>query len=140
MNLEQLGRTNIYVTSDNLKVILKKQKEHNAYMSECLQKQIDVNKAIDSNIDKLLETQENLYEISLDLNENDADLEKRFRDFIVHQEIAAIVETIVAAILAVFLLINTIRVETLEKKVAQYEQDKTIVLEDDSSELVGDKV
>jgi DNA-directed RNA polymerase specialized sigma subunit len=108
-------------------------------MSECLQKQMDVNKAIDSNIDKLLETQENLYEISLDLNENDADLEKRFRDFVVHQEIAAIVETIIAAILAVFLLINIIRVETLEKKVAQYEQDKTIVLEDDSPELVGDK-
>ena len=140
MRLEQIEKANTYVSTENLSAILKKQRDHNTYISECLQKQMEVNKAIDSNIDKLIETQENLYEISLDLNENDADLEKRFRDFSVRQEIGVIVETVVIAILAVFLLINVIRVGTLEMKVAQYEQNQSTVLEDNSTELVGDKV
>ena len=140
MELKQSERANKYVTVDNLNVLVKKIHEKNTYVTECLQKQAEVNKALDSNVDKLLKNQEDLYEIILDLNENDCDLENQVKHNTIRTEIGAIIDTIVIAGMAVLLMISSFRISNLEEKLKQYEQNQSIVLEDNSTELVDDKV
>ena len=140
-----------YVSSDNIKTLVGYQKEQNKIYSEFLDKQIKINQIVTTNIEQLSEVQQLLqdkFNKELDkVSHTQDNMIEGYRrisyDFLSikrNNTINEIIDTVVIAALVVAMLIANFKIDGLEKKVAQYEQDKTIVLEDDSPDLVDDKV
>lgn len=139
-----------YVTDTNIKSLVDHQKEQNKIYSDFLDRQVKINQAVTTNIEQLSEIQQLLHdkfnkELENVSHTQDNIIEGYRRisyDFLSikrNSTINEIIDTVVIAALVVAMLIANFKIDSLEKKVAQYEQDKTIVLEDDSPELVDDK-
>lgn len=146
MGVKMETLNNTYVSSSNLKTLVDYQKEQNKIYSDFLDKQIKVNKAITNNIVQLSENQQLLYdkfsgELEKTNHTQDVMIEayrKTNYNFLLFKKgsiVNGIVDMVVITALMVSMLVAHFRIDNLEKKVAQYEQNNAVVLEDNSSEL-----
>lgn len=140
-----------YVTNTNIKSLVDHQKEQNKIYSDFLDRQVKINQAVTTNIEQLSEIQqllhdkfnkelENVSHTQDNIIEGYRKVSYDFLSFKKNSIVNEIIDTVVIAALVVSMLIANFKIDSLEKRVAQYEQDKTIVLEDDSPELVDDKI
>lgn len=140
-----------YVSGTTVKTLVDHQKEQNKIYSDFLDRQVKINQAVTTNIEQLSEIQQLLHDKFNEELENVSytqdniieEYRKISYDFLSFKKnsiVNEIIDTVVIAALIASMLVAHFRIDSLEEKVAQYEQDKTIVLEDNSSELVDDKV